>query len=781
MSKYILMPDGGIKKKTGNDYEDVNAGGDVNTDSTVNILDIGIFGEDKQTKDVKDVSEEKLSEQRNFFGVSPDDGSNVSITRKFDDVLIDRDLIIHKSGSFLKDDSFGFEGDSSNRKIPYYINFNVGLSENDSARVFAEEMHMIAGFDLNDQRARGIYFSGVVFDYLLESISFIGAAIGIASGNFLFNTVEDDVGNDKFVKRLLPLKKHKFTTPLFDYFDKILNFNFTEEQEAGIVLAEAIVNTVYYYLIGFETYISSDPATKITKKTFSTLEYMMPGKKDENLGESALRQAANIGRVAVNIFSGLLSQTGKITENRVYLLIRKFQQKRYWHQEILYKAKEMSDENSYDKSLVEFNNYYFKFINERIKVGKAYYRGVRKRFEIKNKIENKKGHKGTLRIGEFSLGAERTESGTSFKQYNTDVTDAGLNQESVPEEAYYRVGKQTSTTSILSLESLIKRPHIKGKNSKDNSASFIDEFYKEKFVNVGDGEVKRFSIDKVKVIEAKLDREYVPFYFHDIRTNEIISFHAFIDSISDSFNPEYSPVSGFGRIDDVRHYIKTTRNVGFSFSLVSFNEEDHDMMWYQINKLTSMVYPQWSKGLEIKGNEAKNKKDGSQIEFPFTQVPTASPLIRIRLGDIIKTNYSSRSFAKIFGANELDSDILSENTENGLNNPFKKAYESSMSKGLAGFITSLSLDYGDSPWHISDVNDERNVNDNKVAPIFVKVTANFSPVHDIAPGLDHRGDMRAPTHNTGRIVSKLFPYTPYEDKVISDVIKKDKNSRNVLF
>ena len=50
----------------------------------------------------------------------------------------------------------------------------------------------------------------------------------------------------------------------------------------------------------------------------------------------------------------------------------------------------------------------------------------------------------------------------------------------------------------------------------------------------------------------------MPFYLHDLRTNEIIAMHAFLDQISDSFSPEYTSSSGYGRIDDVKHYVKTT-------------------------------------------------------------------------------------------------------------------------------------------------------------------------------------------------------------------------------
>ena len=66
--------------------------------------------------------------------------------------------------------------------------------------------------------------------------------------------------------------------------------------------------------------------------------------------------------------------------------------------------------------------------------------------------------------------------------------------------------------------------------------------------------------------------------FHDVRTNEILPFHAFLESISDSFQPDYNASSGYGRIDEVRSYVKTTRNISFNFIIAAMCEEDHDLM-----------------------------------------------------------------------------------------------------------------------------------------------------------------------------------------------------------
>lgn len=143
--------------------------------------------------------------------------------------------------------------------------------------------------------------------------------------------------------------------------------------------------------------------------------------------------------------------------------------------------------------------------------------------------------------------------------------------------------------------------------------------------------------------EKRLDSEYVPFYFHDIRTNEIISFHAFLNSLGDSFNIGYDSVEAFGRVEPIKIYKSTSRKIDMSFYLLSTSPEDFDHMWHKINKLTTMIYPQYTKGRLL-------NTDNTQIRSPFSQLVGASPLIRIRLGDLFKSNYSRFALARLFGA-----------------------------------------------------------------------------------------------------------------------------------
>lgn len=152
----------------------------------------------------------------------------------------------------------------------------------------------------------------------------------------------------------------------------------------------------------------------------------------------------------------------------------------------------------------------------------------------------------------------------------------------------------------------------------------------------------RIDADSVKQIEDHLESEYVPFYFHDLRTNEIISFHAFLASCNESYTANYERSKYYGRVDPVMIYSDTDRSIDLSFHVAATSKKDFDVMWWKINKLLTLLYPQWSRGRKV------SVENNSFIQ-PFSQVPTSSPMIRLRLGDLFRSNYSKFALARLFG------------------------------------------------------------------------------------------------------------------------------------
>jgi len=147
-----------------------------------------------------------------------------------------------------------------------------------------------------------------------------------------------------------------------------------------------------------------------------------------------------------------------------------------------------------------------------------------------------------------------------------------------------------------------------------------------------------------EAMEEKFDSEYIPFYFHDLRTNELIGFHAFLTSLTDDYQANYDSVEGLGRVDPIKIYKNTHRKIGLSFLVAALDQDDFQDMWVKINKLTTLVYPQYTEGQSVTVDK------NYTFTKPFTQAIGASPMIRLRLGDLFTNNYSKFNLAGIFGA-----------------------------------------------------------------------------------------------------------------------------------
>ena len=161
-------------------------------------------------------------------------------------------------------------------------------------------------------------------------------------------------------------------------------------------------------------------------------------------------------------------------------------------------------------------------------------------------------------------------------------------------------------------------------------------------LNGTDGKKNHFTKEEVKEIERVLEAQYVPFYIQDLRTNEFLNFHAFVSNVADSYSANWNDSEGYGRTDSVQTYKSTSRSISVDFMIVATSEKDFDRVWWTINRLVMMIYPQWSKGEEIELN-------GQKVIQPFSQVITSSPLVRLRVGDLIASNYSRFNLARNFG------------------------------------------------------------------------------------------------------------------------------------
>ncbi len=824
MPKYILSPDGSVKDMTVKDqetgelksYEGSNIGKqisseymshagsfyDKNDDKFGVIADVNLFGPLEQAgKSGLGIDDLGVAKKSTIWDHTIGQTENPAKVGNFPQ---------REDTNFLINPSFG-----ADQPQTYYKNFNSKKS------VFASEAEMLAGLDFHSFGVKDLTKSIFVIDYLLEAISYIAfielvlaiekpIRIGTLGTGGLFD-------DDKQYERNMELGNYGSVsyTALTRFIYEVLQYP-KDKSSTGVF------DRLGAFYVGFSLYLNADPQIlfkKINRVSFVE-SHAIGNFRGNDAGAGIVNMSTNMLYYFVQSFFSL----SNIGNNRLLMLIRRFHQKSDWHKNRLFKAKEneraLAKDNPFERFIVELNYYYVKFIIERMNVGlrlKNYYNFIR--------------GSGLNPYGE--LNQRKFNRSGRLKDTKHSKT----------------IGDHRQSTSVMALKQLFIMPD----SMKKSMEIFVKEEVKTgldlpkssiNYFKTPDSNSKRFSKETVKKLEKEYEKEMMPFYFQDLRTNEVIGFHAFIDSITDNFNANYNPTKGFGRIDDVRHYVDTTRNVNITFTLAAMSKEDHDLMWYQINKIVSMVYPQFSEGFKLKeviddGNGKKFVDNPDGLQYPFTQVPTASPLIRIRLGDILKSNYSKHAIQKIHGKPEastedtyqkqiyllpgeyrlqgggiifneslrrlnnadektlsfivnpknlkkikkseiiydkkkdvityLSKKLSTQNSNrrrefndytkayvgNNVNNPVTAAYETTFGKGLAGFITMLDVNYNDQLW-------ETEVEGSK-APKLVKITINFAPIHDIPPGLDADGAMRAPVYNAGRIVNSMYG-GPYHGK-----------------
>jgi len=243
-------------------------------------------------------------------------------------------------------------------------------------------------------------------------------------------------------------------------------------------------------------------------------------------------------------------------------------------------------------------------------------------------------------------------------------TEQALNQDEIPDEAsaVYKsrfkgtralAWRQASAGSLyilpssMAFQSALARANgnkvIEHWDAAANDAEGADGLKRKTNVYYAKPSDYRIPIEIVRKMEKALDAEYVPFYFHDMRTNEIVQFRAFLTALTEDYTPNWESVEAYGRVDPIRIYKNTVRRVNLSFRVVSLDPNDFDDMWFKINKLITLVYPQWSRGKRVQ------TADGN-LEFsqPFSQLISSSPVVRMRIGDLIRSNYSKFNLQRVF-------------------------------------------------------------------------------------------------------------------------------------
>lgn len=80
-----------------------------------------------------------------------------------------------------------------------------------------------------------------------------------------------------------------------------------------------------------------------------------------------------------------------------------------------------------------------------------------------------------------------------------------------------------------------------------------------------------------------------------------IKFHAFIDSISDSFSPQWGEYMDMGRADPKFMFNQFTRNISIDFKIIALQRGDHEKNLDDMNILSAITYPVYKSGVGFNG------------------------------------------------------------------------------------------------------------------------------------------------------------------------------------
>jgi len=137
-----------------------------------------------------------------------------------------------------------------------------------------------------------------------------------------------------------------------------------------------------------------------------------------------------------------------------------------------------------------------------------------------------------------------------------------------------------------------------------------------------------FTSDEFEVLpDVDSEKEGMPFYFKDLRTNEYILFRAYIEGLTENISPSYAPHMYIGRSEPVWTYERAEREISFTLKLIAQTSSELTSIYKKMDKLTSLCYPEHIS--DDYGNRMK------------------PPLTRLRMGEYFgKTNKELMGYIK---------------------------------------------------------------------------------------------------------------------------------------
>lgn len=103
---------------------------------------------------------------------------------------------------------------------------------------------------------------------------------------------------------------------------------------------------------------------------------------------------------------------------------------------------------------------------------------------------------------------------------------------------------------------------------------------------------------------AKEDQDIIPFTIQNIPATgntEFLYFRAYLDSLSDSYNGEWSGTRYIGRAEELYNYTGFKRGLQFSFKIAAHSPQELKPLYEKLNRLAGTTAPTYQNGLFMQG------------------------------------------------------------------------------------------------------------------------------------------------------------------------------------
>jgi hypothetical protein len=117
-----------------------------------------------------------------------------------------------------------------------------------------------------------------------------------------------------------------------------------------------------------------------------------------------------------------------------------------------------------------------------------------------------------------------------------------------------------------------------------------------------DGSARTKLVDKLG-----LTQDFIKFFFtgpklyagNETGTDDIIVFRATINSLSDTFNPGWSPVTMIGRADPNYQYTGVSRDLNLDFTVYATDRDEMKPIWRKLNALAGYTAPKYNNDISL--------------------------------------------------------------------------------------------------------------------------------------------------------------------------------------